>query len=73
MLFRKMKRGNLFLIPGASAMGFRLPLDSIRKATKEDLLDELSPIEAEFPPLSPDPLSPYDAPAPEAGGDADLG
>ena len=56
----KMKRGSLFLIPGASAMGFRLPLDSIRKATKEDLLDELSPIEAEFPPLDPDPLKPYD-------------
>lgn len=57
----KMKRGHLYLIPGASAMGFRLPLDSIRKATKEDLLDELSPIEAEFPPLHPDPLDPYDA------------
>lgn len=62
-----LKRGKLFLIPGSSAMGFRLPLDSIRKAGKEDILDELSPIEAEFPPLSPDPLRPYD------GGTGDVG
>ncbi len=56
----KMKRDKVFLIPGASAMGFRLPLDSIRKAEKEDLLEELSPLTAEFPPLSPDPLDSYD-------------
>ncbi|MEX2579654.1 MAG: transglutaminase family protein [Verrucomicrobiales bacterium] len=55
----KFKRGSLFLVPGASAMGFRLPLDSVRSAGEEDILRPLSPVEAEFPPLGPDPLASY--------------
>ncbi len=55
----KLKRESLYLIPGSSAMGFRLPLDSIRKATEEDVLEERSPIEDEFPDLAPDPLGNY--------------
>ncbi len=53
------KRGKLFLIPGASAMGFRIPLDSIRAATKEDVIEPRSPMEAEWPELAPNPLDPY--------------
>ena len=54
------KRGHLYLIPGASAMGFRLPLDSVRKAGEEDIIEPPSPIEADFPALEPDALSPYE-------------
>ncbi len=55
----KLKRDALFLIPGASAMGFRLPLDSIRSATEEDILDVRSPMATDLPPLAADPLSTY--------------
>lgn len=55
----KMKREALYMIPGVSAMGFRLPLDSIRKATKDDIIEERSPMETERPPLDPNPLRAY--------------
>ncbi|MDF1824381.1 MAG: transglutaminase family protein [Verrucomicrobiales bacterium] len=55
----KLKRETLYLIPGASAMGFRLPLDSIREATAEDVLEERSPMEEDWDELDPNPLSPY--------------
>ncbi len=61
----QLKRGDLYLIPGSSAMGFRLPLDSIRKATKEDVLEERHPLKDAFADLDPDPLRNYDSPAPE--------
>jgi len=66
------RRGKLFLIPGASAMGFRLPLDSLREARPEDAIEARSPMEEEWPPLAPDPLGRYeglellDAAAPSA-------
>ncbi|MDF1813979.1 MAG: transglutaminase family protein [Verrucomicrobiales bacterium] len=50
----KLKREDLYLIPGSSAMGFRLPLDSIRKATEEDRIEEVSPMTGDFQPLAPD-------------------
>jgi len=52
----ELRRPSLYLIPGASAMGFRLPLDSVRKATELDSIEPPSPMEADFPPLDPDPL-----------------
>ena len=59
----KLKRDGLYLIPGASALGFRLPLDSVRAATKEDRLEERLPLQDAFPDLDPDPLAVYDTPA----------
>lgn len=56
------KRGKLFLIPGASAMGFRIPLDSIRAATKEDVIEPRSPMEPDWPELPEHPLDPYKSP-----------
>ena len=71
----KLKRDALFLVPGSSAMGFRLPLDSIRKATEEDLIEEKSPMETDWPPLPADPLKNYDGEgegmAAAAGSDGD--
>jgi len=55
----QLKRGSLYLIPGSSAMGFRLPLDSVRSVMKEDVIEGPSPITGDFPPLDPDPLRPY--------------
>jgi uncharacterized protein (DUF2126 family)/transglutaminase-like putative cysteine protease len=67
----KMKREALYLIPGASAMGFRLPLDSIRKATEEDILEERSPMEKHWPPLAPDPLAAAGRGAEDESADSD--
>ncbi len=64
-----MKRGKVYLIPGASAMGFRLPLDSVRGAKEEDVIEEISPIEGAFPPIDSDPLSSYDGIAQDEGSD----
>lgn len=55
----KFRRGALYLIPGASSMGFRLPLDSIREATEEDVVEMRSPMEKNLPPLDSDPLKKY--------------
>ncbi|MEM6915302.1 MAG: transglutaminase family protein [Verrucomicrobiota bacterium] len=55
----KLKRGQLFLIPGASAMGFRLPLDAIREATADDIIKPRSPMETDWEELDPNPLTPY--------------
>lgn len=65
-----LRRDRLYLIPGASSMGFRLPLDSIREATKEDILDERSPMEKHWEPLRPNPLEPYQD-EPTGGGSDD--
>ncbi|MEM7384723.1 MAG: transglutaminase family protein [Verrucomicrobiota bacterium] len=60
----ELKRGKLYLIPGASAMGFRLPLDSIRAATEKDIVKQRSPMEVGSPPLPADPLVSYQDPFP---------
>ncbi|MEM7013786.1 MAG: transglutaminase family protein, partial [Verrucomicrobiota bacterium] len=56
----KLRRDDLFLIPGASTIGVRLPLDSIREATEKDVLDERSPMETDdAPDLIDHPLDRY--------------
>ena len=55
----ELRRGKLFLIPGASSIGVRLPLDSIRQATEEDLIEERSPMETDVPDLGKDLLGAY--------------
>jgi uncharacterized protein (DUF2126 family) len=55
----KLRRESLFLIPGASSIGLRLPLDSIREATEEDIVEVRSPMETDIPDLASDPLGPY--------------
>ncbi|MEM9280216.1 MAG: transglutaminase family protein [Verrucomicrobiota bacterium] len=57
----ELRRGKLYLIPGASTIGLRLPLDSIRRATEEDRIEERSPMETDVPDLLDDPLASYRA------------
>ncbi|MEM7699093.1 MAG: transglutaminase family protein [Verrucomicrobiota bacterium] len=64
-----LRRGRLYLIPGASAMGLRLPLDSVREATAKDEIRPRSPLEKEWDPLPSDLLAKYASP-PE-GADLD--
>ncbi len=64
----QLKRGDFYLIPGSSAMGYRLPLDSIRRATEEDVLDERHPLKDAFPELDPEPLGKYVSAPPQGGG-----
>ncbi|MDF1756355.1 MAG: transglutaminase family protein [Verrucomicrobiales bacterium] len=54
------RRKKLFLIPGASSLGFRLPLDSIREATEEDIIEVRSPMEEDVPPFDENPLEKYE-------------
>ncbi|MCG8600168.1 MAG: transglutaminase family protein [Verrucomicrobiales bacterium] len=43
----KFRRDKLYLIPGDSSIGVRLPLDSIRDATEKDLIEVRSPLETD--------------------------